>query len=632
MNAYPREIIVDNFAGGGGASIGLEQALGRPVDVAINHDPIALAMHQANHPQTHHIVQNICAVDPVDACQGQKVAVAWFSPDCTHHSKAAGGRPRSKRVRDLAWVVAHWAERVRPRIIFFENVEEICTWGPLCALISETTSVCPECGRAYTADKDCRPCPDCLGMYWEQLLRRLKKAGYKLETRQLVASHHGAPTIRKRLYMVARCDGFPIVWPEATHGPGTGKPFRTAAECIDWTIPCPSIFGRPKDLVDATHRRLARGLRRFVLESPKPFIVPITHAGERACHSVDEPFRTITTANRGELALAVPYTIGLGGRAAQSRPRGVDEPMATITAKADAAIAVPFITKFNENSTGQELSEPLDTVMAGAPRFGLVTPFVQVQTTDHPGGPVDEPLHTITTGGQHHLAAAYTIPHHGEREGQQPRCMSVEDPFPVLTPSNNPNLVAAWLAQHNGGSTGHAAEDPFSTVTGRGVQQQLVAAYMNVMRNNMAGRDLEELCPTVLTNNHLSLVCAWLNTYYRTDQASTLHDPLPCVTTRDRFGLATIDLILLDLGMRMFTARELFNGNGFPGNYILDPIYNGKPLSKTAQIRCVGNSVCPDVARALVAANYTDMPVAPLVFGGFKPKKTKEPIGQRSLL
>ena len=315
------ELIIDNFAGGGGASLGIEMATGRSPDIAVNHDAEAIAMHKANHPRTRHLCEDVFDVDPRKVCGGRPVGLAWFSPDCTFHSKARGAKPfrdreRARRRRGLAGVVIRWARAVRPRVIFLENVEEWKDWGPLLA--------------------SGKPDPSRRGLTFRRWCAQLENAGYTLDMRELRACDYGAPTIRKRLFVIARCDGQPIVWPQPTHGPGRALPFRVAAECIDWSHPCPSIFDRKKPLADKTLRRIARGIMRFVVESPRPFIVPLTHGrlNDSAPHSVDEPLRTVTAAHRGELALIRPFISGLahsderpGGRA-----HGIDEPVRTIHA------------------------------------------------------------------------------------------------------------------------------------------------------------------------------------------------------------------------------------------------------------------------------------------------------------
>lgn len=548
-----REIIVDNFAGGGGASCGIEAA-GYQVTVAINHDPIALAMHEANHPSTLHLVQNIVSVDPVDVAAGRPVGLAWFSPDCTHHSKASGNKPRSKRVRDLSWVVVQWAKRVRPRLICLENVEEIQGWGPLCVDIGNEMAACPECEKRYPLKMADRPCPVCAGMYWTSFCRQLRAEGYALQARELRACDYGSPTIRKRLFMVARCDGRPIVWPEPTHGPGR-IPYRTAADCIDWSLPCPSIFGRKKPLAPATLRRIARGLKKYVLECPTPFLVPLTHQGSDRTYPLTEPFRTVTCANRGEVSLIAPSVlVNTSGHPGSP----VDEPLRTVTTGGHHALMTPaFVTKFNQNSIGQGLESPLDTVMAGATRFGLV--------------------------------------------------------------------ASTWMAQHNTGVIGRSCAEPLSTVMGTGTHQQLCIGWLTILRNNMHGRDLKEPVPTLTSGGwHLAEMRAFLVSYYGTDQDTLLTDPLPTITTKDRFGLV-VTYQLADIGMRMLSPRELFRAQGFPEHYILDPVGpNGKPLTKTQQVKCCGNSVCPQVAEAIVRSNYVadQVPLRRI----FKRKKIMAPL------
>lgn len=480
------EIIVDNFAGGGGASLGIEQATGQPVDVAINHDAQAVAMHRANHPDTVHHCEDVWHVDPREAAKGRPVGLAWFSPDCKHFSKAKGGKPVEKKIRALAWVVIRWAVTVRPRVIVLENVEEFQTWGPLV---------------------DGKPCPDRKGSTFRLWMHRLRQLGYEVEWRELRACDYGAPTIRKRLFLIARCDGEPIVWPTPSHGPGR-TPYRTAAECIDWSIPCPSIFERKRPLAEATMRRIARGIQRYVIDAAEPFIVPVTHQGDDRCHSSSEPLRTVTTASRGELALVAPSLVqtGYGERAGQA-PRALD---------------------------------------------------------------LEKPLGTAVAGGVKHA------------------------------------LVSAFMAQHNTGVVGHDARLPVSTITGRGTQQQLVTSNLVKLRNNCDAQDLREPMHTVTTGGHFAEVRAFLLKYYDTAVGQDLLDPLHSVTTKHRFGLVTVegvDYQIVDIGMRMLSPRELFRAQGFPDSYDIDPLFEGKRLTKTAQVRMCGNSVCPPIAEAVVRAN-----------------------------
>lgn len=549
-------LIIDNFAGGGGASTGIEAALGRAVDYAINHDEQAIRMHEANHPGTVHIRNNIWQIDPREVTKGQPVDLAWFSPDCKHFSKAKGGKPREKSIRDLAWVVVLWAKRVRPALILLENVEEFRTWGPLC-----------EQGK---------PIPERKGETFDQWCRELRKLGYKIEFRELRACDYGAPTIRKRFFMVARCDGKPIRWPEPTHGkPGSpevvsGKrlPWRTAAEIIDWSIPCPSIFERPKPLAEKTLRRIAHGIMKFVVNNPSPFIV---RHNAYSCGAISpglmQPLPTVTGANRGEMALVSPH-----------------------------------ITKFRNGAIGHGADEPLATVTANS--------FIK-----RPGG--SAPLG---------LAAAHLV-HvgNGERAGQAPRAMDIEKPLGTVVAGGTKHavavaqLVAAHVEQANGGPNnerlaGRAANDPLSTIATKGSQQRLVTSNLVKLRGTCAhGQPVDEPLHTVSAGGlHMAEVRAFLVKYYGNEQdGHGLANPLGTVTVNDRFGLVTVTIageeyVIVDIGMRMLTPRELFNAQGFPPDYIIDRDSAGKPITKTAQVAKCGNSVCPPLSEALARANMIE--------------------------
>lgn len=385
MTLLDGELVVDNFAGGGGASTGIEAALGRPVDIAVNHTPEAIAMHRANHPRTKHYCENIWDVDPREACGSRPVGLAWFSPDCTHFSRAKGGQPRSKEVRALAHVVIRWARAVKPRTILLENVEEFQTWGPL-----------DEKGFPIKARE---------GEDFRAWLAELSACGYDVSFRSLVAADYGAPTTRKRLFLVAQRRGAaPVVWPTATHGKGRPMPWRTAAEIIDWSLPCPSIFGRKRPLADATQRRIAAGLRRFVLESARPFIVPVTHttSGDRV-HPIDAPLRTITTAKGGEFALVAPTLVqtGYGEREGQ-RPRALDieRPLGTVVSSGKHALVAAWLTKHYGGVFGHEMERTLGTVTS-RDHHSLTTAFL-VKYYGADGAPTAQqslfdPLHTVTT-------------------------------------------------------------------------------------------------------------------------------------------------------------------------------------------------------------------------------------------
>lgn len=647
-----REIFVDNFAGGGGASTGIERGLGRYVDVALNHNREALAMHRMNHPQTVHLCEDIFVVDPLAVAAGRPVGGAWFSPDCKHFSKAKGGKPKSKKIRGLAWVVINWVNKVSPRVIFLENVEEFQTWCPLKA--------------------DGSPSKWRKGWYFHCFVGALRRRGYTVEWKELRASDYGAPTIRKRFFLIARRDGQAITWPAASHGPTTKKPHRAIAECLDFTLPCPSIFltkdearevRAVRPLADATMARVAKGVDRYVLKSKKPFIVSLTHQGGDRVESVDAPANTITGAHRGEKALVTPFIavqtsghsgsdlrdglktiatgghhalvapviayaqhggasrpadapmhtvaaspkdqnqlisavlVGCGGRAGQSRPRSAGEPMATQTAKADTCLAAVHLTKFNTGAVGSGVDQPAPTITAnsfikrpgGCAAMGVVAASIAKLRGTNIGHGVDEPGHTISAGGTHHA------------------------------------VTACYLAQHNGGfntNPGHDVRDPMSTVASKGSQQQLVG------------------------------VCA-VPYYGSESDGVNVNDPARTITTKDRFGLVEAfgvippftpeleakarrvakflrdhgvefegefamvgDYVIVDIGMRMLKPRELYLAQGFPLSYIINRGLDECPdtgrlfeivLTGTAQVRMCGNSVCPPMAEALVSANLPDM-------------------------
>jgi DNA (cytosine-5)-methyltransferase 1 len=391
------ELVVDLFAGGGGASTGIEQAIGRHVDIAVNHDPEAVALHAMNHPQTQHFVSDVFEVDPRQVTEGRPVGLLWASPDCKHFSKAKGGKPVSKKIRSLAWVVVKWARLVQPRMIFLENVEEFQTWGPLA--------------------EDGRPCPVRKGLTFRRWVRELEREGYTVEWRELRACDYGAPTTRKRLFLVARRDGEPIVWPKPTHGPGL-KPYRTAAECIDWSIPAPSIFERSRPLAENTQRRIARGVMRYVVNAAQPFIVHMAHGEGKpggvkrwgsGAHAIDKPMPTLTT--KAEHLLAVPTLVqtGYGERPGQA-PRSLDlhAPLGTVVSSQKHALVAAFLAKHYTGVIGTPLQRPIDTITA-TDHHSLVTVstagdhaeevralLIKFYGTDQDPR-LDEPLHTITT-------------------------------------------------------------------------------------------------------------------------------------------------------------------------------------------------------------------------------------------
>jgi len=536
------EIIVDNFAGGGGASTGIEMAIGKSVDIAINHDPAAIAMHRANHPKTEHYCENVWEVDPVAACGGRKVALAWFSPDCKHFSKAKGGKPVEKSIRGLAWVAIRWAKLVRPRVIMLENVEEFKTWGPLM--------------------EDSKPDPRFKGRTFKHFVHALKRYGYKVDWRELRACDYGAPTIRKRFFLIARCDGQPITWPEATHGDPKGlavqsgrlKPWRTAAEIIDWSIDCKSIFERKKPLCENTMKRIAKGLKKFVLDNPEPFIVTVNHGGEGfRGQSLHKPLTTVTAKNGCgvvEPKLA-PYVMQIGQQkfGGDGRIHSMYDPLATIVTK-------------NEHCL-------VKTKLA---------PYVMINEFNNAGSNIQEPLHTILTGNHHYLMAPTLIQYHGEQSEKETRGQALEKPLMVVDSSNRYGLVSAYMMHYYGTSIGSGMNAPLGTITAQG--------------------------------QHIAEVQAFLVKYYGQGGGQSLLEPLHTITTKDRFGLVMIKgqaYQIVDIGMRMLTPRELFNAQGFPSDYIIDHDADGNTYYKNAQVARCGNAVPPPFAKALVRANLPEL-------------------------
>ncbi|HFR4112468.1 TPA: DNA cytosine methyltransferase [Yersinia enterocolitica] len=570
-----KEIIVDNFAGGGGASTGIEMATGRSVDIAINHDENAIAMHTTNHPDTLHYCESVFDIDPVAATAGRPVGLAWFSPDCRHFSKAKGSKPVKKEIRGLAWIVVRWALAKKPRVVMLENVEEFKTWGPL--ITAEDGTEHPDPARAgeifaafvgmLTTGIDAGhpallECCEVLGFAINSIdAKRLQSGlGYVIEYRELRASDYGAPTIRKRFFMVMRCDGKPVVWPEPTHGDpksldvqsGHREPWRTAAECIDWSIPCPSIFERKKPLAENTMKRIARGIQRFVIDNPTPFIVKCNHTSSKTTYdcfrgqALDEPLQTITKTHGYAIAAPIIARIGQTGFGGDRMAYEAGKPLTTITSKAEHLLVAPIIAREFGNSVGHAVDEPSGTITAGGGgKSRLVSAFLAKHFGGNytgPGADLDQPAHTVTT-----------VDHHA--------------------------LVTSNLIKMRGTNTGQKVTEPLQTVTAGG--------------------------------NHFGEVRAFLLKYYGNEKEGvSLNDPLHTVTTNDRFGLVTvegIDYKIVDIGMRMLQPHELYAAQGFPSWYIIDRDYTGTKYAKDKQVARCGNAVPPPFAEALVRANLPEM-------------------------
>lgn len=549
------ELIVDNFAGGGGASTGIELATGYSVDIAINHDPEAIKMHKANHPNTKHYCENVWAVDPVKACNGHPVALAWFSPDCKHFSKAKGGKPKDKNIRGLAWVACRWAGLVRPRVIMLENVEEFKTWGPL--------------GRRH------HPIKSKQGETFRKFVQQLTDLGYEVQFKELIAADYGAPTMRKRFFMVARCDGKPIVWPEPTHAPadsddvkaGLLKPYVGAYTQLDFSLPCPSIFDTSEEikekygiravrpLAPKTMERIARGLKKFVLDNPEPFIVPIGY-GERKgqaprVHDIEKPLPTIVGS--GKHYLCEPYMVQIGQTGfTADRSKDVREPLTTIVSKNEHCLIEPKLA-----------------------------PYLSVNRENHFGSDLREPVHTITANNQHMLMMPTLIQYHSETAQGEVRGQTIEDPIMTVDGSNRYGLVTSFLSKFYKSGTGQDMREPLHTIT--------------------------------TSPGHFGEVRAFLIKYYGDATGQDIEQPLDTVTTKDRFGLVTIegvDYQIVDIGLRMLEPRELYGCQGFPDDYIIDHDYTGKTYPRSEQVRRCGNAVCPPIPAALVRANLPELCVA----------------------
>ena len=580
------ELIVDNFAGGGGASTGIEMATGYSVDIAINHDPEAIKMHKANHPNTKHYCENVWAVDPVKACNGHPVALAWFSPDCKHFSKAKGGKPKDKFIRGLAWVACRWAGLVRPRVIMLENVEEFKTWGPL--------------GRRH------HPIKAKQGETFQKFVQQLTDLGYEVQFRELIAADYGAPTMRKRFFMIARCDGKPIVWPEPTHAPadseevkaGLKKPYVGAYTQLDFSLPCPSIFDTSEEikekygiravrpLAQKTMDRIARGFIKFVLNNPKPFIIQCNHGGERRPNDIREPMPTIT--GKHGYGIVEPYMVQIGQTGfTKDRSKDVREPLTTIVSKNEHCLIEPTLA-----------------------------PYMGTNTTNHPGGNCKDPIHTITTGNQQCLISPTLIQYHSETSKDGVRGQTIKDPIMTVDSSNRYGLVTSFLHKYYDGGykgAGETVENPLPTVTAWD-HNSVVTANLIQMNNHCDGKDIRQPLPTITAGDgHFGEVRAFLIKYYGQGTGQDIKDPLDTVTAQDRFGLVTIngtDYQIVDIGLRMLEPRELYGCQGFPDDYIIDHDYTGKIYPRSEQVRRCGNAVCPPIPAALVRANLPELCVA----------------------
>ncbi|PMQ04213.1 Modification methylase BspRI [Dyella sp. AD56] len=589
----PGEIVVDFFAGGGGASEALRQALGRDPDVAVNHDHLAISMHAANHPFTRHMEADAWTVDILREVNGRKTG--WFhsSPDCTHFSQAKGGQPRDRQVRSLAWVIVKVAgilnkRGLAPRIISLENVKQMLLWSQLVAKRDKATgrvvrldgSIAAPGERVPLREQFLVPDKKRAGSIWRQFVGALRALGYVVEHRLLKACDYGAGTSRERLFLIARRDGEAIRWPEPTHGPGRAKPYVTAADCIDWSIECPSIFQRKKPLADATCRRIAKGIQRYVITAAEPFIVQCANASANGVASSDDPLGVITAWPKGGSHAVIAPTLVQAAHG-DGKPRGVqrwgsghrhvESQLGAITASGGHAVAAAHLIKFRGDSDGGPVTTSMPTITSGA-------------------------------GAARPAGAAHAM-----------------------------GIITTFLEQANGGgengnpARARGATEPVSSITGTGSQQRIVTGHLTAFGQNAKGTSAGEPLQTALggatrfgvvectlSPEHEAgalRVAAFLIRYYgEGGQHGSLRNPAATMTTKERLALVTVTIqgtpyVIVDIGLRMLRREELFRAQGFPADYIIDRTADGRKLSISASVRMVGNSVSPPPLAALARAN-----------------------------
>lgn len=622
QETFDGEIIVDNFAGGGGASTGIEISTGRLVALAVNHDPAAILMHKTNHPYTEHFQASVWDIDPVAVCRGRRVGLAWFSPDCKHFSKAKGAALVDRKIRGLAWITLRWAAKVRPRVIILENVEEFQTWGPV---------------------RKGKPVKKLAGTTFRKFIDQLTELGYTVEYRELIAADYGAPTSRKRFYMIARCDGKPIVWPKPTHSKtgADGLPrWRSAAEIIDWSLPCPSVFATKAEIMDRyglkavrplaknTMRRIIRGVDKFTIRSGKPFIVP-TGYGERKgqaprVHDMDAPFPTVvgtgkenlckpllapvtvtntsnsvgatvgepvhTVTTAGNQMLVTPSLVSIGQTGGGDRIRDLREPVPTTVSKQEACLVAPSLIQYHteqtENVRASGLGAPINTVDASN-RYGLTCAnLVEYYTGGRPLD-VQDPMHTVTSHDREAVVAAHIAKYYGGVVGEK-----VGEPLPTVTAIDHNAVCAAHVVKFKGDNVGTPPSEPLQTVTASaGKERACSGGTFAVCRAHLAkirsGDDL----------GHWPEIRALLNEF--------------CGYTLVEDDVLLLEIsgglyYIADIGLRMLSPRELYNAMGFPPDYIIDRDYLGNEYKKSAQVARCGNAVCPPVASALVRANLPE--------------------------
>ncbi len=660
------EIVVDFFCGGGGAGTGLEMGLGRTVNVAKNHSPQAISMHTVNHPSAKHFTTDVFEGDPDTECGGK--AVGWFhmSPDCTHHSQAAGGQPRKREIRNLSWIGLKWGGKKRPRVISLENVKQILQWGRLIAKRDKDT------GRVVTLDQVPHPTkkgkttnriaapgeqvpvsnqflvpdPKQRGRTWRRFVSLLEGMGYVVEWKVIKACDFGAPTSRERLFMIARCDGRPVVWPEPTHAKNPVKgqqKYKTAADCIDFSDLGKSIFGRKKDLADATLRRVAKGMKKFVIDSPAPFIVPIANWSGESVQPAGEPLRTITSYPKGGAFSVVSPVIAPATHQGSDRVNDPLDPLPTVTCanRGELTLVSPTLIQsgYGERQ-GQEprvpgLDQPLGTVVAGGVKHALASACI-VQAGHGEGSGANKrrshgvndicgPVGTVTaSGGGQSVSAAVMIQANGGFNTTHAKDM--RDPMTTVTNTGSQQqLVVANLAHLRGNCDARDLNAPLHTVSAGGQHHGLVSAFMERAFGGSVGQGLDDPAPTITAggggkSSVVSLklspeheagalrVAAFLISYYGTENISACDSPAPTITTKDRLAMVTVMVkgtpyVIVDICLRMLKPSELYKAQGFPTDYIISNGADGKPFTKTQQVHMCGNSVSPPPMAALARAN-----------------------------
>lgn len=607
------EIIVDNFAGGGGASTGIEIATGRLVALAVNHDPAAILMHRTNHPYTEHFQASVWDIDPKAVCRGRPVGLAWFSPDCKHFSKAKGAALVDRKIRGLAWITLRWAATVRPRVIILENVEEFRTWGPV---------------------RKGKPVKKLAGTTFRKFIRQLEELGYDVEYRELIAADYGAPTSRKRFYLIARCDGRPIVWPEPTHSKtgADGLPkWRSAAEIIDWSLPCPSVFASKAEIMERyglkavrplaknTMRRVIRGVDKFTVRSGKPFIVP-TGYGERTgqaprVHDIDAPVPTVVGTGKENLCrpLLAPVTVT---NTSNSVGGTVGAPVHTVTTAGNQMLVTPSLVSIGQTGGGdriRDLRDPVPTTVSKQEACLVSPSLIQYHTeqTEHVrASGLGTPINTVDASNRYGLTCANLVEYY---TGGRP--LDVQDPLHTVTSHDREAVVAAHIAKYYGGVVGEKVDEPLPTVTAID-HNAVCAAHVVKFKGNEVGTQPTEPLPTQTSSGVFAVCRAHLAKIRSGDDLGHWPEIRALLNEFCGYTLAEDEVLLLeiggalyyiaDIGLRMLSPRELYNAMGFPPDYIIDRDYLGNEYKKSAQVARCGNAVCPPVASALVRANLPE--------------------------